>query len=539
MFEAEAFVPKWPTLCDLLEASYSRYADRVAVADNRMSLSYAELRSAALRVAAWLANQGIERGDRVVLLSNNRVEYVEVEHALTLGGYIRVAVAPRLHPVEVAGIIADSAASCVVAEAAWLAQAGTEFLADYTGTLVVIGGRDDAEVELRFPRSVTFEETIAGDVDSLVVPPTPSPDDAVWIIYTSGSTGTPKGVVHNHRSVTAMIAGTLWTMNSVDESDSAVHTAPLAHVSGTVGWAVTSLGGCNRLLAKFSPESVMDVVEQSEATILPMVPTQLNMVTDYLASTPRQIDSLRFIPYAGSAISPDRLDAATRLFGDALVQLYGSSECPMPMTVLFPRDHIAEVNNLGLPRFASAGKPPPGVNIVIRDSADVPLGVGEAGEITVNSPTACCGYWNNSTATAELFDSAGYIRTGDVGLVDEHGYLFIVDRKKDMIVSGGFNVYPREVENAISTAPGVNEVAVVGAPDDKWGEQIVAVLSLKPGVSYTLEEVREHCRRSLAGYKLPRRVVVVDDLPKGATGKILKKAVREQFWTGASRRVGG
>ena len=538
MSETEAVTPEWSTLYELLESSYLRYADRVAVADNRISLSYAELRTTALRVASWLASHGIERGDRVLVVSNNRVEYLQVEHALVLGGFVRVAVAPRLHPVEVAGILADSSASCVVAEAEWLAQAGTEFLADYGGRLLVVGDEGDPTAERRLPDAVPFSKTVADTVGSMSFPP-PLPDDTAWFIYTSGSTGAPKGVVHTHGSVTAMIAGTRWAMTSVDETDSAVHTAPLAHVSGSVAWALTSVGGCNRLLAKFGPEAVLDVVEQYDATMLPVVPTQLNMLTDYLTSTPRRIGSLRFIPYAGSAISPDRLDTATRLFGDALVQLYGSSECPMPLTALFHGDHVADVNSVGLPRFASAGKPGPGVDIVIRDSAERSAGVGEAGEITVKSPTACRGYWNNPAATAELFDSAGYIRTGDVGLIDERGYLFIVDRKKDMIVSGGFNVYPREVEDAISTAVGVNEVAVVGAPDEKWGEQIVAVISLKPGVSYSLEEVREHCRRSLAGYKLPRRLVVVDDLPKGATGKILKRSLRQQFWGNSTRKVGG
>ncbi|MBC2589254.1 class I adenylate-forming enzyme family protein [Rhodococcus aetherivorans] len=526
-----------PTLYDLLECSYRTYADRIAVDDGCLSLTYGELRDSALRIATWLTDHGVARGDRVVLVTNNRVEYSQVEHAVVLGGFIRVALAPRLHPVEVAGIIADCTPSCVVIEASWLAQEGAEFLADFEGHVVVIGSTDPgAQVEL--PNAVPLEAVLE-DVPDAKSFPAPAPDDKVWFIYTSGSTGLPKGVIHTHASVTAMITGIRWAMTSVDETDTAIHTAPLAHVSGAVGWALTSAGGRNRMLAKFSPEGVFDVAEEIGATVLPVVPTQLNMLTDYLKSVPRNIDNIRLVPYAGSAIAPDRLSTAKEFFGNALVQLFGASEAPMPLTALFPADHIPVTNSVGLPRFASAGRAAPGVEIEIRDSQNRRVGVGEPGEITVKTPTACQGYWNNPEATAELFDDQGFVRTGDVGLLDEDDFLFIVDRKKDMIVSGGFNVYPREVETAISTVPGVREVAVVGAPDEKWGEQIVAVLSLEEGVSYTLEQIRDHCRSTLAGYKLPRRVEVVGDLPKGPTGKILKKTIRAEFWTDSIRRVGG
>jgi long-chain acyl-CoA synthetase len=525
------------TLYDLLERSYRTYADRTAVDDGRLSLTYGALRDSALRIATWLTDNGVARGDRVVLVTNNRVEYSQVEHAVVLGGFIRVALAPRLHPVEVAGIIADCTPSCVVVEASWLAQEGAEFLADFEGLVIVIGSADPG-AQVNLPNATPLE-TVLDDVLDVKSFPAPAPDDRVWSIYTSGSTGLPKGVIHTHASVTAMITGIRWAMTSVDETDTAIHTAPLAHVSGAVGWAVTSVGGRNRMLAKFSPEGVFEIAEEIRATMLPVVPTQLNMLTDYLKSVQRNIDSIRLVPYAGSAIAPDRLSTAKEFFGNALVQLFGASEAPMPLTALFPADHIPDTNSLGLPRFASAGRAAPGVEIVIRDSQNRRAGVGEPGEITVKSPTACQGYWKNPEATAELFDEHGFLRTGDVGTLDEYGFLFIVDRKKDMIVSGGFNVYPREVETAISTVAGVREVAVIGAPDEKWGEQIVAVLSLEEGVSYTLEQVRDHCRSTLAGYKLPRRIEIVGDLPKGPTGKILKKTIREGFWSDSLRKVGG
>ncbi|MFJ6263112.1 class I adenylate-forming enzyme family protein [Rhodococcus erythropolis] len=525
------------TLYELLEHTYREHADRIAVDDGRLSLTYGELRDSALRIATWLTDNGVTAGDRTVLVANNRVEFVQVEHALVLGGFIRVALAPRLHPLEVAGIIADCTPSCVVAEASWLAQEGTEFLSEFEGKLVIIGSADPG-VQVNLPNAFSLEAVLA-DVSEARSFPAPSPDGRVWSMYTSGSTGLPKGVVHTHASVSAMVTGIRWAMTSVGETDSAVHTAPLAHVSGAVAWAITAAGGRNRMLAKFSPESVFNVSDEINATVLPVVPTQLNMLVDYLKSTPRNIESIRLMPYAGSAIAPDRLATAKTFFGDALTQLFGLSEAPMPLTALFPADHIPDTNSLGLPRFASAGMVAPGVEIVIRDSENRPVETGQPGEITIKSPTACQGYWNNTKATEELFDGEGFLHTGDVGLLDEDNYLFIVDRKKDMIVSGGFNVYPREVETALSTVPGVREVAVVGAPDEKWGEQIVAVVSLEDGFSYTLEQIREHCRSRLAGYKLPRRIEIVSELPKGATGKILKKEVRAGFWADSVRKVGG
>jgi acyl-CoA synthetase (AMP-forming)/AMP-acid ligase II len=248
---------------------------------------------------------------------------------------------------------------------------------------------------------------------------------------------------------------------------------------------------------------------------------------------------VRLVPYAGSAIAPDRLEAAKTHFGDALIQMYGASEAPMPLASLPPQDHVGHVNRLGLPRFASAGRQVDGVEVQIRDLDNTVLPAGERGEIVVRTPSVTPGYWNKPEATAEILEADGFCHTGDVGVIDEDGYLFLLDRKKDMIITGGFNVYPREVENALSGMPGVAEVAVVSAPSEQWGESIVAVIAPEPGAELTLEQVQHHCRASLAGYKVPRRLDLVDALPKGGTGKVLKRELARQYWGDAERRVGG
>jgi acyl-CoA synthetase (AMP-forming)/AMP-acid ligase II len=217
-------------------------------------------------------------------------------------------------------------------------------------------------------------------------------------------------------------------------------------------------------------------------------------------------------------------------------QLYGASEAQMPITSLRPQDHVEDTNERGLPRLASAGKPSRYVEVEIVDESRRPLPAGEAGEIRTRGEHASLGYWRQPEATAETFQD-GWVYTGDVGYIDEDGYLFILDRRKDMIITGGFNVYPREVENVISTLRGVREVAVVGAPDPKWGELITAVISTEPGASLTADDVIAHCRASLGGYKVPKRVDFIDELPKSGAGKILKPVIKEQLWADHARRV--
>jgi len=520
---------RWTTLHDLLAWTYEEFAENIAVSDSRETLRYGELGDRVRRITSHLARYGLRPGDRVGTVLGNRHEYVALEQAMAYGGFVRVAAIPRLNPREVAQIFSDAEPAIVFADSAWLETANDEFFSSLSCPLVVI---DAAPGESR-PR---FDEFLLSAVEDVAQP---TLDDPAWIAYTSGTTGTPKGVIHTHRSLTSMVRNLVAALPPLGPSDVAVHTAPWPHMRGTFGWAVHSVGGRNELLDGFEPAQLVETISQLGATVTPLVPTQLNRLTEYLAEHRGDVASVRVLPYAGSAIAPDRLEEATHYFGPALTQLYGLAEVLMPITILHAGDHVGDENEVGLARFNSAGRVGPDTEVEIRDHENVALPSGEPGEIVVRSARATSGYWRQPDATAELFDEGGFCHTGDVGLLDKEGYLFIVDRKKDMIVTGGFNVYPREVENVLSTLPAVLEVAVVSAPDEKWGETIVAVVVVREGATLTLNEVQEHCRAQLASYKVPRRLELVDEIPKGSTGKINKRALSDRFWGDRRRRVGG
>jgi acyl-CoA synthetase (AMP-forming)/AMP-acid ligase II len=272
--------------------------------------------------------------------------------------------------------------------------------------------------------------------------------------------------------------------------------------------------------------------------VLPIVPTMLNMMLPALESRDWDTSSLHTVVYAGSAMAPDRLARLTACLGDVLVQGYGLTETPLPLTALSKKDHSSRPGEPLPRRLGSAGRVNPFVELRLRtvdgrDAAD-----GEDGEIQVRGDIVMLGYWNRPEATAEVLLEDGWAATGDVGRFED-GFLHIVDRKKDMIVSGGFNVFPGEVENAIAALPGVLEVAVIGVPDERWGEAIKAVVAVRPGHHVTAEDIDRVCRERIAAYKRPRSVDFVDGLPKTGSGKIQRSELRRHYWAGRARHVGG
>jgi acyl-CoA synthetase (AMP-forming)/AMP-acid ligase II len=519
---------------EVLARSYQIYADRTAVAGADRSLTYAQLRERAAAVAGGLLKLGCTPGDRVALISPNSTQWFEVDHACYLGGFLRVAPLTRLHPQELARIVEDAEPTVLLAETGWLTAAGTEWIPAGIEHVVTIGGEP-------LPGTSAYEHLVAAG-RGVDLPPA-EPDNDVWIMYTSGSTGLPKGVLCGARGIGATVRNILAEMKGLGSGDVAVHTAPLSHFSGAVALGVFAAGGTNVVYPAFDQNRLAHALHNHEVTLLPLVPTQINMLTDELirrrdAGNPVDTVGLRQIIYAGSAIAPDRLQRAAEVFGEILLQFYGSTEVPMPMTALQPEDHRTDApNSGGLPRLASAGRPNRYTEIRIIDDDGSPASTGTPGEITARGEQRMRGYWRNPEATRKVLDAQGWVRTGDVGFLDEDGFLFIVDRKKDMIVSGGFNVYPREVENVISAMAGVAEVAVVGAPSERWGEEITAVVSPRPGVELTRQAVIDHCREAIAGYKVPKRVLFVDELPKSGVGKIQKRLIADELWAGRERRV--
>jgi long-chain acyl-CoA synthetase len=519
-------------LGQMYASTFETFADRPAVRDNQGQMTYQELGTRSRRLASALRRLGLVKGDRVVIIGPNSVEWATVERAIALSGFVRVSLLPRLHPAELAQIAADADPTIVLADADWLSQTGRDWIPSDVRNLVAMGMGDA-------PGVVRFDDLVASGDDGEEWTPIPDGEDLAAILYTSGSTGLPKGVKVTHANAGARIRGILHELPTMGPEDVALHTAPISHFSGGINEAVVAVGGLNVFEPAFDAVRVADLAASGEITVLPCVPTMITMLTEELERRGKptgRVGNVRILPYAGSAIQPDRAAKAQKYFGEAMQQFYGASEAQLPITALAPTDHVLDTNARGLPRLASAGRPTTYVEVEIVDHDRQPVPAGEAGEIATRGAHVGPGYWRNDEATAEAFHE-GWCYTGDVGYIDEHGYLFMLDRRKDMIITGGFNVYPREIENVVSELPGVREVAVVGAPDERWGEAITAFVSVVPDHQLTSEQVIAHCREHLGGYKVPKRVVVLYDLPKSGTGKINKRALRDQLWGGQERRV--
>lgn len=516
------------TVADLYERAYREFGSRVAVRDGDHALTYRELGDRVHRIVGGLTELGLRRGDRGVLLLANGPEFFEAEHALFVGGFVRTALSVRLHLREVVHILTDCAASVVFAGPDWAERlAGVRDQLPALRSVVTVGGG---------PGDTTLAALRAADP---APPARPGAGDPAAILYTSGTTGLPKGATLSHANWVAMVRNELVELPPGTDGDLVLHVAPLSHLSGYVAPAFFVRGATHLTRAKFDAAETLELIERQRVTILPMVPTMLNLLVLAAEQRPGDYSSLHTVVYAGSPIAPDRLARARAVFGDVFIQFYGLSELPIPIACLSARDHAFDPADGIPPRLASAGRVHPFVEVKLVDELGEEVPPGGIGEITVRGDQMMMGYWNLPDATAAMIGPDGWAGTGDLGRFDEDGYLYIVDRKKDMVVTGGFNVYPTEIENVVSTLPAVSEVAVVGVPDEMWGESLKAVVVVRDGHAVTAEEIVAVCAEHLAGYKKPRSVEFVAELPKTGSGKILRRQLRDRYWSGSDRKVGG
>jgi acyl-CoA synthetase (AMP-forming)/AMP-acid ligase II len=519
-----------PSVATIFEAAYERFAARPALIGDAGTRTYGELGERAHRFATALRGLGVGRGDRVVILAPNSLPYIEVSHGIFVGGFVRVAPSFKLHPEEVGQIVGDCEASVLVVSPEW-----AERLDEIPGAaglrVVVLGARTD--------RAIAYEELLEGGSPERPLE-SPRAEDLCALLYTSGTTGAPKGATLTHANWVAMMRNSMVELPTLGTDDVILHVAPLSHLSGYFEPTCSARGVAHLVHEAFDPVAVLDAIERRRVSLIPLVPTMLNMILPEVdGDHGRDFSSLRAIAYGGSGIAPDRLARAVAAFGDVFVQFFGLSETPMPLTALSQRDHEYDPSGPWPPRLASAGRPNPFVELRLEaeDGGEVPT--GEVGEIVVRGDNVMAGYWGKPEQTEATIRPDGWAMTGDLGRFDADGYLYIVDRKRDMIVSGGYNVYPAEVENAISALVEVAEVAVVGVPDERWGEAVKAVVVVRPGEELGPDDVVEACARRLAPYKKPRSVDFIDELPKTGSGKIMRRRVRDRYWDGRERSVGG
>jgi acyl-CoA synthetase (AMP-forming)/AMP-acid ligase II len=504
------------------------HGDRLAIQYGEQRLSYAELNQRVGRLAQALRALGVHAGDRVAIVQRNGPALFETLFACFRAGAVAVPINVRLHPEEVAFICQDCKARVLVATGEYAASA---FQARKQLSELQLVGVESIAGALDY-------ETLLSTADPMTIDTAVDPDDLAWLFYTSGTTGKPKGAMLTHRNLLAATMNYYADVNPLAPEDVVLHAAPLTHGSGLYGLPAIAKGATNVILhtPSFDPEVVFQLIQRLRVTTIAfLAPTQIKM----LLNGPYQsyhLSSLRCIPYGGGPMYVEDMKQAVEAFGPVLVQIYGQGEAPMTISYLRRQEHITHGDPSEERRLASAGIPRTDVAVRIIDDDDRELAAGEIGEIAAQGSVVMAGYWNRPEASAETL-RGGWLHTGDIGMMDKQGYLYLLDRKKDMIISGGNNIYPREIEEILLEHPAVYEAAVIGVPDPLWGESVKAIVALHPGKAVTQEELIAFCMQHLASYKKPRMVEFVPELPKNAYGKILKRELREQYWQGRERRI--
>jgi acyl-CoA synthetase (AMP-forming)/AMP-acid ligase II len=505
------------------EARAVRFGDDV--------LTYEELHARTLAIGGNLRRLGLVPGDRVGFVLANSPRILETIYGCFAAGLIVVPINARLHPKEIAYIIANSGAKVLIHGPEY--DAGIVRLAeDFTGLThrFVAGGEGSAE---------SYESLLDTD-GALSRHDDADPEDPCWLFYTSGTTGRPKGATWTHRVVRAMLMNYLADVHNIQPGEVVLHAAPLSHGSGIVALPAVARGADQIIMTtgSFDPAALFQTIQDEQVShIAFLAPTQIVRMLEEFVPGSYDLSSLKAICYGGAPIYVEHLRRAVETFGPVFAQIFGQGEAPITITGLSPRAH-ADLLAAGDERIGSAGTIRTDVEAHAVDEEDNELPPREPGEIVVRGDVVMKGYWNDPDATAAAIRN-GWLHTGDIGAFDEQGYLFLLDRAKDMIISGGNNVYPREVEEVIVTHPAVANVVVIGVPDTYWGEAVHAVVVREPGAELTSQDIIAHCAESLAGYKKPKAVDFVDELPVSGYGKVLRREVRERYWVGQERRVGG
>lgn len=515
----------------LLTKSAHTFSDNLAIAHGVRRLSYREFNSRTNRLSNALGRLGIRQGDRIAVLQYNYPETLESIFAAFKAGCSAVPINFRLHPKEFAFIIDHSGAKAVILSPEFNAAIhGIRSLIPQVEHLITLSGANGGLMD--------YETVLSGELDRFTDVDI-HPEDTAWLFYTSGTTGMPKGAMLTHRNLLAM------TMNFYADicpgfgfGEAILHAAPLSHGSGLYALPNIGKAAVNVILESksFDPELVFKTIEEYQITNMFAAPTMVKLLADSPAVDRYDHSSMKALNYGGAPMLVEDLKKAIEKLGPCLVQLFGQGESPMTITYLPHTDHVLDGTLEQTKRLASAGIPRTDVEVKILGPGDAELTTGETGEIVTRSDLVMKGYWQNEAATKETIRN-GWLHTGDMGYVDEQGYLFIMDRSKDMIISGGENIYPREIEEVIVRHPAVREVAVIGIPHPKWGEAIKAIVSLVEGKSVSEDELINFCKDNIASYKKPKSVDFVDELPKNNYGKILKRELRAKYWEDLERKV--
>jgi acyl-CoA synthetase (AMP-forming)/AMP-acid ligase II len=505
--------------------------DRPAVVYGEHRATYAQEERRVNALVAALKSLGLEKGDRVAILQWNCPQFLETILACFKSGYCVVPINARLHPEEILYQLLDSDAAALVYGHDF-AEAVAHLREELPSNLRFISLRALAQWELDFDMLVRDYATAVDQTIQIEA------DDLAWLFYTSGTTGRPKGAMLTHANLDYFITSYLADVLPIDSEDAALHAAPLSHGSGFHALANLARGAANVILfpRQFEPANVFATIQRCRITNMFLAPTMIKLLLNDPEIERYDLSSVQHVVYGGAPMYVDDLKRAVNRLSQVFVQVYGQGETPMTATYLRREEHLIDGSSDQERRLMSAGVARTGIDVRVVDTDEIEVPRGQMGEVVVRGPTVMKGYWRQPDATADALRN-GWLHTGDVGYMDTGGYVFILDRKKDMIISGGANIYPREIEEVIQQHPAVKEVAVIGVPDELWGESVRALVALRDGYSATEKDLIDECLGHLASYKKPASVEFVQELPKNAYGKILKRELRDRYWQAYDRKL--
>jgi long-chain acyl-CoA synthetase len=517
----------------LIVRAVNEYPDNVAIVYKNIRRTFGELNMRVNNLAKGLINLGIRKGDRIGMLLRNCCEFIEIDFALSKAGIVRVPLNARLAGSDHEYMLNDSGSNVLI-----FGEGFTDMVKAIRSNLKTV--KEFIRVPEGLPR-----ENILGAIDYEDLLKKSPPDEPLGdieekdlhtLFYTSGTTGKPKGAMLTQKSWANVAINLILDYGPITENDVILNTQPLSHGAGFFVLPYFIKGATNVLIPEFKPSIVFETIQREKVTVLKLVPSMLYQLIEAPEKTQYDLSSLTSIIYGGSPIVIPRLVEAIKFFGKKLIQLYGQAEAPMCISTLSRKDHITEGPEEVVKRLGSAGKPCINVEVRVVDENGKDVNLGEVGEVIVKGYHIMEGYWNLPEATADVLRN-GWIHTGDLGYFDRAGYIFLVDRKRDIIISGAFNIYPKEIEEIIAKYPKVKDVAVIGVPDEKWGEAVKAVVVPKEGLQVTDQEIIDYCRDHMASLKKPKSVDFVKELPRNPYGKVLKNVLRERYWKGFERRI--
>lgn len=514
---------------EALAKTFERYGPKAALDIGGREYSYHEVRRSVNKLANALLGLGLKKGDRVVIMTTNRIEYLYADFAAATAGLVKVPLNNMLTPQDVLYRIRDSEPAAVFLDGFFYDRMGLPLSCDVpVNVLIGKQGVSVPEGVLHFDQLIDKGSEEAPDVEV-------TPEDLLAIMYTGGTTGEPKGVMHTHKSCMSIFFSEIVELD-IDPGEIMLQTAPLPHAAGFLIPPCLMRGGKVIVTERFDPSEFFHLVEEKRVTWTFMVPTMIYAILDHPARKEHDLSSLRTILYAAAPTSPARLEQALLEFGPVFLQGYSQMEVACQTTVFSKEHHLDALQSKNEGRLGSCGLPVYMAQVRCVDENQEAVPPDEVGELITRGPHMMKGYWRKEEETNRTVVN-GWLHTGDLATIDEEGFIYIVDRKKDMIITGGMNVYSEEVENALSSHSAVAEVVVIGVPDPRWGEAVVAVVVLQKGVSANEEEFIDYCKGRISAYKVPKRIDIRPAIPKTPYGKHDKKSVRAEYWKDKDRKI--